>query len=176
MRTVLGQQLDAQPIPPDEGDMVKIRTWVNSGPLIRKHVNVTTNLWSHLLILGFSFDHLHTVIRVEDLERHEEELARIYFVKLFLSSGKVDTCKSLDASLVNTASSGTELVEHDISSKSGNDAHADDADIRPIYDEEPMAEVQSCNPKKEGLKVGSEKNRNLRNQAFKEFSHTDAKQ
>ncbi|GJS74014.1 hypothetical protein Tco_0706855 [Tanacetum coccineum] len=28
----------------------------------------------------------------------------------------------------------------DISSRSGNDAHADDADIRPIYDEEPMAE------------------------------------
>ncbi|GKG09354.1 hypothetical protein Tco_0338100, partial [Tanacetum coccineum] len=32
--------------------------------------------------------------------------------------------------------------EHDTSSRSGNDAHADDADIRPIYDEEPMAEVQ----------------------------------
>nr|GEU44981.1 ribonuclease H-like domain-containing protein [Tanacetum cinerariifolium] len=28
-------------------------------------------------------------------------------------------------------------------SRSGNDAHADDADIRPIYDEEPMAEVQT---------------------------------
>ncbi|GKC81537.1 hypothetical protein Tco_1137254 [Tanacetum coccineum] len=30
----------------------------------------------------------------------------------------------------------------DTSSRSGNDAHADDADIRPIYDEEPMAKVQ----------------------------------
>ncbi|GJW89633.1 hypothetical protein Tco_0167186 [Tanacetum coccineum] len=29
------------------------------------------------------------------------------------------------------------------SSRSGNDAHADDADIRPIYDEEPMVEVQT---------------------------------
>nr|GEW76668.1 hypothetical protein [Tanacetum cinerariifolium] len=28
-------------------------------------------------------------------------------------------------------------------SRSGNDAHVDDADIRPIYDEEPMAEVQT---------------------------------
>ncbi|GKA53181.1 hypothetical protein Tco_0746496 [Tanacetum coccineum] len=27
--------------------------------------------------------------------------------------------------------------------RSGNDAHVDDADIRPIYDEEPMAEVQT---------------------------------
>ncbi|GKD36620.1 hypothetical protein Tco_1252129, partial [Tanacetum coccineum] len=32
--------------------------------------------------------------------------------------------------------------EQDTSSISGNDAHADDADIRPIYDEELMAEVQ----------------------------------
>ncbi|GJX89723.1 hypothetical protein Tco_0343049 [Tanacetum coccineum] len=33
--------------------------------------------------------------------------------------------------------------EKDTSSRSGNDAHADDADIKPIYDEEPMAEVQT---------------------------------
>ncbi|GJS81409.1 ribonuclease H-like domain-containing protein [Tanacetum coccineum] len=38
---------------------------------------------------------------------------------------------------------GTKSKEHDTSSRSGNDAHADDADIRPIYDEEPMAEVQT---------------------------------
>ncbi|GJU01614.1 hypothetical protein Tco_1111952 [Tanacetum coccineum] len=31
--------------------------------------------------------------------------------------------------------------EQDTSSRSGNDAHVDDADIKPIYDEEPMAEV-----------------------------------
>ncbi|GJS18783.1 retrovirus-related pol polyprotein from transposon TNT 1-94 [Tanacetum coccineum] len=36
----------------------------------------------------------------------------------------------------------TESKEQDTSSRSGNDAHVDDADIRPIYDEEPMAEVQ----------------------------------
>ncbi|GJV40346.1 hypothetical protein Tco_1418786 [Tanacetum coccineum] len=38
-------------------------------------------------------------------------------------------------------SNGTESKEQDTSSRSGNDAHVDDADIRPIYDEEPMAEV-----------------------------------
>ncbi|GJU87375.1 hypothetical protein Tco_1294921 [Tanacetum coccineum] len=37
---------------------------------------------------------------------------------------------------------GTESQEQDTSSRSGNDAHVDDADIRPIYNEEPMAEVQ----------------------------------
>ncbi|GJT07999.1 hypothetical protein Tco_0842461 [Tanacetum coccineum] len=56
---------------------------------------------------------------------------------------KVYSSKALDASLVDTESSGTTLKEQDTSSRSGNDAHADDADIRPIYDEEPMDEVQT---------------------------------
>nr|GEV84413.1 reverse transcriptase domain-containing protein [Tanacetum cinerariifolium] len=56
---------------------------------------------------------------------------------------KVDTSKALDASLVNTESGTTDSKEQDISNRSGNDAHDDDADIRPIYDEEPMAEVQT---------------------------------
>nr|GEU52168.1 hypothetical protein [Tanacetum cinerariifolium] len=34
-------------------------------------------------------------------------------------------------------------LSKDTSSRSGNDAHANDADIKPIYDEEPMAEVQT---------------------------------
>ncbi|GJW66836.1 hypothetical protein Tco_0121260 [Tanacetum coccineum] len=41
--------------------------------------------------------------------------------------------------LADIESSGIESKEQDTSSRSGNDAHADDADIRPIYDEEPMA-------------------------------------
>ncbi|GKC51909.1 hypothetical protein Tco_1074654 [Tanacetum coccineum] len=56
---------------------------------------------------------------------------------------KVDSSKALDASLVDTESSGTALKEQYTSSRSGNDANADDAYIRPIYDEEPMAEVQT---------------------------------
>nr|GEU31415.1 hypothetical protein [Tanacetum cinerariifolium] len=52
---------------------------------------------------------------------------------------KVDTSKALDASLVDTESNRTESKEQDTSSRSGNDAHDDGADIRPIYDEEPMA-------------------------------------
>ncbi|GJZ63483.1 hypothetical protein Tco_0619904 [Tanacetum coccineum] len=45
---------------------------------------------------------------------------------------KVDTSKALDASLVDIKSSGTESVEQDTSSRSGNDAHSYDAYIRPI--------------------------------------------
>ncbi|GJR31096.1 hypothetical protein Tco_1107328 [Tanacetum coccineum] len=54
---------------------------------------------------------------------------------------EVDTSKALDASLVNIESSRTESGKRDTSSRSGNDAHANDADIRPIYDEESMAKV-----------------------------------
>nr|GEX70282.1 actin-binding, cofilin/tropomyosin type [Tanacetum cinerariifolium] len=56
---------------------------------------------------------------------------------------KVDTSKAFDASSVDTKCSRTESKELDTSSKSRNDAHDDGADIRPIYDEEPMAEVQT---------------------------------
>ncbi|GJY28686.1 retrovirus-related pol polyprotein from transposon TNT 1-94 [Tanacetum coccineum] len=58
---------------------------------------------------------------------------------------KVDTSKALDASSVIIKSNGTESQEQDTSSRSGNDAHVDDADIRPIYDEEPKAEnAEQC--------------------------------
>nr|GEV04270.1 copia protein [Tanacetum cinerariifolium] len=53
---------------------------------------------------------------------------------------KFDTSKALDASLVDIESSGPKSKEQDTSSRSGNDAHADDADIRPVYAEEPMVE------------------------------------
>nr|GEX55548.1 integrase, catalytic region, zinc finger, CCHC-type, peptidase aspartic, catalytic [Tanacetum cinerariifolium] len=37
---------------------------------------------------------------------------------------------------------GTESEKHDTSSRSGNDTHAEDADIKPVNDKEPMVEVQ----------------------------------
>ncbi|GJR32868.1 hypothetical protein Tco_1109100 [Tanacetum coccineum] len=55
---------------------------------------------------------------------------------------KTDTSNALDASSVIIESNGTESKEQDTSSRSGNDAHVDAAEIRPIYNEEPMAEVQ----------------------------------
>ncbi|GKB53077.1 hypothetical protein Tco_0903830 [Tanacetum coccineum] len=61
---------------------------------------------------------------------------------------KIDTGKALDADLVDTKSIRTDSTVQDDNSRSGNDTDADDADIRPIYDEEPMAEVQltaECN-------------------------------
>nr|GEV69302.1 hypothetical protein [Tanacetum cinerariifolium] len=56
---------------------------------------------------------------------------------------KIDTSKALDASSVDKECSRIESKEQDTSSRLGNDAHDDVADISPIYDEEPMAEVQT---------------------------------
>ncbi|GKF39218.1 hypothetical protein Tco_0119279, partial [Tanacetum coccineum] len=61
---------------------------------------------------------------------------------------KVDTGKALDADLVVIKSSETKSEVQNNSNRSGNDTDADDANIRPIYDEELMAEVQltaECN-------------------------------
>ncbi|GJS97081.1 hypothetical protein Tco_0804049 [Tanacetum coccineum] len=89
--------------------------------------------------------HMESVKKpIDERARHKREYdTRVNERYMQTTGGKVDTCKALDASLVNTASSGTKSVEQDTSSRSGNDAHADDADIKPIYDEEPMAKVQT---------------------------------
>ncbi|GJZ67861.1 hypothetical protein Tco_0631101 [Tanacetum coccineum] len=80
---------------------------------------------------------------IDESAKHKEEYnSWVNKRQMQTTEDKVDSSKALDASLVDTESSGTTLKEQDTSSKSGNDAHADDADIRPIYDEEPMTEVQ----------------------------------
>ncbi|GKD46991.1 hypothetical protein Tco_1271636 [Tanacetum coccineum] len=61
---------------------------------------------------------------------------------------KTDLEKPLDVDLVVTKSSGTESGKHDTNSRSGNDANVDNANIKPVYVEEPMAKVQltaECN-------------------------------
>nr|GEY88754.1 hypothetical protein [Tanacetum cinerariifolium] len=58
------------------------------------------------------------------------------------------TRKAVDDDLVVTESSGIESEVQDDNSRLGNDTDADDADIRPIYDEDLMAEIQltaECN-------------------------------
>ncbi|GJR47559.1 hypothetical protein Tco_1315662 [Tanacetum coccineum] len=88
--------------------------------------------------------HMESVKKLIDARaQHKREYeSRVNKRQMQTIEEKVDMSNALDASLVDTESSGTESKEHDTSSRSGNDAHADDADIRPIYDEEPMAEVQ----------------------------------
>ncbi|GKB76369.1 hypothetical protein Tco_0943264 [Tanacetum coccineum] len=89
--------------------------------------------------------HMESVKKsIDERAKHKQEYNNwVNERQMQTTEDKVDSSKALDASLVDTESSGTALKEQDTSSRSGNDAHADDADIRPIYDEEPMAEVQT---------------------------------
>nr|GEV94041.1 hypothetical protein [Tanacetum cinerariifolium] len=89
--------------------------------------------------------HLESVKKsIDERAQHKRERDSWVNERLMQTTkDKVDTSKALDASLVDKESSGTESKEQDTSSRSGNDAHADDADIKPIYDEEPIVEVQT---------------------------------
>ncbi|GJX37630.1 hypothetical protein Tco_0250933 [Tanacetum coccineum] len=86
---------------------------------------------------------------VAERTRHQRQYDRMVNKRqMQTQESKIDTGKAVDADLVVTESSGTESKVHNDSSMSGNDTTADDADIRPIYDEEPMVEVQltaECN-------------------------------
>ncbi|GJY26749.1 hypothetical protein Tco_0401475 [Tanacetum coccineum] len=88
--------------------------------------------------------HMESVKKsIDERAQHKREYdSRVNERQMQTTEEKVDTSKALNASSVNIESNGTESQEQDTSSRSGNDAHVDDADIRPIYDEEPMAEVQ----------------------------------
>ncbi|GJV53608.1 hypothetical protein Tco_1449349 [Tanacetum coccineum] len=104
--------------------------------------------YTQLEILEFRdtlIQHMESVKKsIDERAKHKQEYnSWVNERQMQTTEDKVDSSKALDASLVDTESSGTALKEQDTSSRSGNDAHADDADIRPIYDEEPMAEVQT---------------------------------
>ncbi|GKB59578.1 hypothetical protein Tco_0915764 [Tanacetum coccineum] len=103
--------------------------------------------YTQLEILEFRdalIQHMESVKKTIDKRAlHKREYdSRVNERQMQTTEEEVDTSKVLDASLVNTKSSGTELGEQDTSSRSGNNAHVDDAYVRPIYDEELMAEVQ----------------------------------
>ncbi|GKA71200.1 hypothetical protein Tco_0777339 [Tanacetum coccineum] len=78
---------------------------------------------------------------VAERTRHQRQCdRRVHKRQLQTHESKIDTGKAVDAGLFVSESSGIESEVQDDSSRSGNDTDADDADIRPIYDEEPMAE------------------------------------
>ncbi|GJY21660.1 hypothetical protein Tco_0394226 [Tanacetum coccineum] len=101
--------------------------------------------YTQLEILEFRdtlIQHMESVKKpINERAKHKQEYnSWVNERQMQTTEDKVDSSKALDASLVDTESSGTTLKEQDTSSRSGNDAHADDADIKPIYDEEPMDE------------------------------------
>ncbi|GJY70777.1 hypothetical protein Tco_0474480 [Tanacetum coccineum] len=80
---------------------------------------------------------------VAERTRHKRQYdRRVNKRPMQTQESKIDTGKVVDANLVVTKRSRTESEVQDDSSRSGNDTDVEDADIRPIYDEEPMAEIQ----------------------------------
>ncbi|GJU22949.1 hypothetical protein Tco_1156291 [Tanacetum coccineum] len=87
--------------------------------------------------------HMAVKKSIDESAQHKREYdRRVNDRKMQTKEGKVDSSKALDAGLVVTESNGTESEKHVTSSKSGNDTHAEDADIKPVNNKEPMAEVQ----------------------------------
>ncbi|GKE07206.1 hypothetical protein Tco_1399224 [Tanacetum coccineum] len=86
---------------------------------------------------------------VAERTRHQRQYdRRVNKRQLETQESKIDPSKVMDNGLVVTERNGTETEVQDDISRSGNDTDADDTDIRPIYDQEPMVEVQltaECN-------------------------------
>ncbi|GJV96112.1 retrovirus-related pol polyprotein from transposon TNT 1-94 [Tanacetum coccineum] len=80
--------------------------------------------------------HMESVKKsIDERAQHKREYeSRVNERQIQTTKQKIDTSNALDSSSVIIESNGTELQKQDTSSRSGNDA-----DIRPIYDEEPMA-------------------------------------
>nr|GEU49867.1 hypothetical protein [Tanacetum cinerariifolium] len=86
---------------------------------------------------------------VTERTRHQRQYERrVNKRHMQMQDSKIDTGKAVANGLVVMESNEKESEAQDDSSRSGNDTDADDTNIRPIYDEKPMAEVQltdECN-------------------------------
>ncbi|GJV84036.1 hypothetical protein Tco_1523934 [Tanacetum coccineum] len=71
---------------------------------------------------------------------HEHEIEKSF--KLQSKDVQINLVQAVDANLVVTESSRTKLDKQDTSSRSGNDVNTEDAVIRPVNDQELLAEVQ----------------------------------
>nr|GEW49902.1 hypothetical protein [Tanacetum cinerariifolium] len=74
--------------------------------------------------------------------KHKRENDRMVNDKMMqLKEGKVASSKALDVGSIVTECNGTKSDKQDISSRSRNDTHAEDVDIKPVNDKELMFEV-----------------------------------
>nr|GEU32045.1 retrovirus-related Pol polyprotein from transposon TNT 1-94 [Tanacetum cinerariifolium] len=92
-------------------------------------------------LLNEAIPHEHEIEKSFRLQPKDAQINPIQV--MHMQEGKVDMGKKLDAGLVATEISETESNKQDTSSKLGNDTTlAVDADMRPVNDQEPLAEVQ----------------------------------
>nr|GEV88159.1 hypothetical protein [Tanacetum cinerariifolium] len=86
--------------------------------------------------------------------------SKIHYSNTWTQKNKTDAGKAIYVDLVVTKSSGTESEVQDDNNRSWNDTDANDADIRPIYDEEPMAERRESAFVKPDQMIASSESRN----------------
>ncbi|GJZ57570.1 hypothetical protein Tco_0613064 [Tanacetum coccineum] len=80
---------------------------------------------------------------IQERAKHKQEYDRRMNDRMMQSKeGNAYSSKTLDAGLVVTESNKTETERHVLSSRSGKDTHAEDADINSMNDKQPMAEVK----------------------------------
>nr|GEW52551.1 hypothetical protein [Tanacetum cinerariifolium] len=104
---------------------------------------------------------------VAERTRHQRQYDRMVNKRqMQTQESKIDTGKAVNDDLVVTESNRTKSVVQDDNSRPGNDTTADNADIRPIYDEKPMAEEVNLH-----AKIQSHKTRN-RKKPVDQKSHT----
>ncbi|GJR17048.1 hypothetical protein Tco_0965575 [Tanacetum coccineum] len=124
---------------------IKLKIYLNDEYIVMKHNYFLQ--YTQLDIPKFRetlvqfMEYVKNSIDERALHKREHD-SRVNERQMHTTMEKVDTSKALDVSLVIIKSNGTESQEQDTSSRSGNDAHVDDTNIRPIYDEEPKVEVQ----------------------------------
>nr|GEW59482.1 retrovirus-related Pol polyprotein from transposon TNT 1-94 [Tanacetum cinerariifolium] len=80
-------------------------------------------------------------VMIRKAQHKQEYDSRMNERQMQSKEGKVDSSKALDVSIVVTKCSGTKSHKQETNSRSGNDTHAENVDIKPVNDKEPMAEV-----------------------------------
>nr|GEU53328.1 hypothetical protein [Tanacetum cinerariifolium] len=104
-----------------------------------------TKYWEKSTRLIILLPHKHHVKEsIQERSKHKREHdRRMNDLMMQLKEGKVYSSKSLDAGLVVTESNETKSKRHVSSSRSGNDTHAEDVDIKPVNENKPMAKTRS---------------------------------
>ncbi|GJY08759.1 hypothetical protein Tco_0375813 [Tanacetum coccineum] len=112
--------------------------------------------WAFMSLFGQDVDTFTSTILLNvdqlqkplDKDEFQEDRSMAAFWVMQTQKSKVDAGKAVNDDLVVKESSGTESEVQDDNSRLGNDNNTDDAYIRPIYDEEPMAEYpEQCQVK-----------------------------
>ncbi|GJV00436.1 hypothetical protein Tco_1329706 [Tanacetum coccineum] len=80
---------------------------------------------------------------IAERARHQRQYdRRVKETQIQMQEGEVDKDNTLDADSVVTKSSETKSEKHVTSSRSENDTHVEDANIKPVNDKELVAKVQ----------------------------------